>query len=262
MARPWSIALMALAAMGWTSLAHPADCPASRTLNESVRRLEADKSLLQRHEWLLLEYLSSDKSEASRALFEKEVKQSAERTRAAIAINAEVMALPAAALTSPQEGTAECEVLTRAATLNEELVSTRTKEIDAYTREQFPFLGACHQIADALVRYAAMARDPQTSSEKIRGTRIALSFALGPAMYRSRVSPDDFDVLAAASLESPELPDAPRTAYLSLRCLKHYQGQTRGLKPLKEAVSALAACNTVQWIELGTCTSSAVLRAK
>jgi len=258
----WLTGLTTLMALAWASHAHAADCAAAQALNGSVHELELRKSAVQRREWLLLEFLTSDSAKASRALYAQEISRSVERMRVATAMNAEVASLPVDALTSAQEGSAECDVLTRVKKQTDEMISARTKEIDGYTHDQFPFLEGCHQIADALVRFAGLARDPQTKPETIRAARLALSIALGPAMYRSHVSPDDFDALAGASLEAPELAEPTRTAYLSLRCLKHYQGQTRRLKTLKDAAPALAACNPGHWIELGTCASTAVLPAK
>jgi hypothetical protein len=257
----WSVPFLGVLAGLPPSQAHGAECTAARTMDEDARELALRKDELQRREWLLFEFLSHDKARASRALYEKEIAQSLDRISAAAALNAEVAALPPGAAES-EEGSAECETLTRAKQETDELIDVRTVEIDAYYDKQFPFLKGCDQIADALVIYARRARDPQATPETMRLAKVGLPIVLGPAMNSSRLSLDGFDDLADAAVEAPELADATRRAYLALSCLKSYQGQARDLKGLSDAGPALTRCDTSHWIELGTCVSAAAFPVK
>lgn len=258
----WTVPILGvLTGLAPTLRANGAECAAARAMDDDARELVVRKNELQRREWLLLEFLSHDKAKASRALYEKELAQSLDRIPKFVALNAEVAALPVDAAAS-EEGSAVCEVLTRAKRTIDELVDVRTAEIDAYYDTQFPFLKGCDQIAGALVVYARRANDPQTSPETTRLTKLGLPVMLGPAMNSSRVSLDGFDALADAALEAPELADPTRHAYLALRCLRGYQRQARNPTTLNDAGPTLARCDTSHWIELGTCVSAGAFPAK
>lgn len=234
--------------------ASAAPCPAALDMNKSLDVLERRTDLLQRREWLMLEYLASDGSKKSRKLLDKEVANSQARATVVIEHAKTLASMPAAATPLPEEGTPDCETITRAKTAIDELMALREKEVAELTEQTYPFLSACDVIATDLVNVGAKSRKEGSSSADAL-LRMSVGIVLGPHTHRARMNLDDLDRLTGELFVPTSLSPRTLTAFGALRCLRNYQ--RAAVKPLTEATPALAECPTLSWSTLGLCVAAA-----
>lgn len=232
-----------------------APCAAAEAMRDGEGALEQRKDNLQRREWLLLEYLTSDGSKKSRKQLDLEVSNSMERTQRMMAHLESLKALPADTPEIPEDGTPACETITRVKVAIDELMDTRDKELTSLTGEKYPFLKACDEIGVKLVNLATSARKPGTTEKTIGMLKMTVDIVLGPQIHQARMNTQDFaqlvDEVFAADTPSPRAV----AAYGALRCLRSYQ--RFAIKTLAEATPALAQCPATPWSELGLCLDAA-----
>ena len=234
-----------------------AECAAAQAMAAGTGELEQRKSMLQRREWLLLEYLSSDGSKKSRKLFDAEVAKSQERTTAMLAQLEPLHALPAGTPDVPEDGTPACATITQAKTAIDSFLDAREKELLDLTGQKFPFLKACDDMSVKLVSLAATARKEGASPKDATLLKLTLDLVLGPQIRQARMPPDAFGKLTNEVFAAGDLSPRALVSYAALRCLRTYQ--RADIKTLAEA-SDLAQCPTPSWIELGQCAEKATRR--
>jgi hypothetical protein len=250
MSRRFARVLLIAAVLAGAS-ASAAECPAAKAMAEGVKALEQRKDNLQRREWLLLEYLSSDGSKKSRKLFEQEVANSKQRTENMMAHLESLKALPPDTPDIPDEGTLACQTITQVKTAIDELMDTREKELLDLTGKTYPFLKACDEIGVKLVNLAASTRDPEVTPQSVAMLKTTVDIVMGPQIYQSRMDHRDFGRLVNEVFSASGLNPRTVAAYGGLRCLRGYQRAS--IKSLPDAAAKLAECPPSPWAELGHC---------
>jgi hypothetical protein len=248
-----SAVLVTFAIRGLPAVA--AECQAARTMTDGMKDLETRKELIQRQEWLLLEYLASDGSKSSRKLLTQEVEKSAQRTREMVGYLGELTALPADTPPIPEEGTPACGTMTRVHGAVMKLLDQRTAEIKKYYEKTYKFLWGCDNIAVQLVGLGDRLNSQDVKPETARMVRLTADIMMGPYIANARLQPDEFQSLANEVFAPSTLPGRTRYAYTALRCLRNYQRQE--VASLPAATPALAKCDATQWQPLGQCVAEA-----
>jgi hypothetical protein len=232
-----------------------ADCAALRAMSEEPKKLIEQKNNIQRSEWLLLEYLSSDKS--SKKTFEKEVAQSRQRAQPLVD-NMNALAPLAESQPPPQEGSPECAKFEQFKADVEMMVSDREKEVAAYYKK-YGFLYSCERIAQALLAHNKLMTSPDSTAQMKRMSYSVLDIGTGPFQMSARVSGAHMAEMAEQAEEALDLEPQQQYAYFALSCLKRYQKQDKSMKPPSEIQPQLKACPTTNWTQLGMCVSAAAL---
>jgi hypothetical protein len=231
--------------------AHAAPCVAAVAMKDGAQALDQRKDLLQRREWLYLEYLTSDGSKKSRKRLEQEVANSQVRTAGMIEQLEALKALPADTPEIPEEGTPACETVTRVKAAIDGVLDVREKELAEVTAKTFPFLKACDEIGVQLVNLAASARKPDVTERQFALFKVTMDVMLGPQIHRARMDPADFGRLVDEVFAADNLSPRKVAAYGALRCLRGHQRAR--IKSLPESTPALTQCPTASWTELGLC---------
>ena len=224
-------------------------------MRDGADAMEQRKDNLQRREWLLLEYLSSDGSKKSRKQMDAEVASSLERTQRMMAHLESLKALPDDTPDVPEDGTPACEIITRVKDAGDELLDTRDKELATLTGEKYPFLKACDEIGVKLVNLAASARKPGTTASTVSMLKMTLGMVMGPQLRQAGMNHQDFEQLVDEVFAADTLSPRAVAAYGALRCLRSYQHA--GIKTMAAATPALAQCPVTPWSELGLCLDAA-----
>jgi hypothetical protein len=235
------------------------ECAAARAMADGEKDLEARKEAIQRPEWLLLEFLVSDKSKKSQKLFAEEVEKSARRGQEMTSLFAELQALPADTPPVPEDGTPACETITRAKASIDKLLADRDAEIKKFIHGDYKFIWGCDQIGMQLTNLGTKLNQPDS---KVSAKTMALTvpIVMGPQSMAARMSPDELDRLTAEMFQPSTLPGRTRHAYGALHCLRNYQRIE--FKPLAAVSEVLAKCETSQWQALGACVNEATLTPK
>jgi hypothetical protein len=243
-----------LAVLG-SSPSYAGPCAAAEAMRDGTDALEQRKDNLQRREWLLLEYLSSDGSKKSRKQLEAEVANSLERTQRMMVQLESLKALPDDTPEVPDEGTPACETITRVKVAGDEVLDARDKELATLTGEKYPFLKACDEIGVKLVNVAAGARKPGTTASTVSMLKLTLDMVMGPQIRQAGMNHQDFGQLVDEVFAADTLSPRAVAAYGALRCLRSHQ--RAGIKTLAAATPALAQCQVTPWAELGLCLDAA-----
>lgn len=248
--RHWFAALLVvLVAPAWA-----VECPAARAMADGEQEMESRKEAIQRPEWLLMEFLASDKSKKSQKLFNEEVARSAQRVTDMTTMLTELTSLPEGTPAIPEEGTPACETFTRVRTTVLKLLEDRDAELKKYLYGDYKFIWGCDQIGVKLVSLGNSINKPD-SKVRPQVMVMAAGMALGPPMMAARMKQEEFDALAGEMFQPSTLQGRTRYAYAGLRCLRGYQGEK--IAPLAASSEALGKCDATQWATLGQCVAEA-----
>jgi hypothetical protein len=248
---PWVLAGLSLAA----GAGHAAECAAAKAMSQGSGPIELRKDELQRREWLLLEYLSSDGSKKGRKQLDIEVANSKQRSLDMMVHLESLKALPADTPDVPEDGTPACTTITTVKTAIDGLLDTREKELLDLTGKKYPFLKACDEIGVKLVNLATNSRKPDVTPKSVAMLKITVDIVMGPQIYQSRMDHADFAKLVDEVFAADTLNPRAVAAYGALRCLRGYQRVP--IKALPEVTPTLAQCPTSPWTELGLCLDQA-----
>lgn len=245
-----------LALTACCSHALAADCAALKAMSEEPKELMEKKESIQRNEWLLLEYLSSEKS--GRKTFEKEVAQSQQRVNELME-KMKALAPLAESQPPPQEGTPECKKFEQFKADTENMVSNREKEIAAY-HKKYGFLYSCGELSRYLLAHNKAATAADATSQSKRMSAMVLDIGTGPFQMSARVTGAHMDEMTKQAEAPLDLTSGQRYSYFALSCLKRYQKQESLLKPPSEIQPQLKACSGTNWMQIGMCVSAASLK--
>jgi|SRR5215831_12427700 len=229
-----------------------AECAAARAMADGQQKIEQRKEAIQRPEWLLMEFLVSDGTEASRKMFADEIQRSTERTQSMSKLVQDMKDLPDDTPDIPDAGTPACEVITRVHTAVDQLLATREAEIRKYLDGDYPFIRGCDQIGTQLMTLGANKPGSKTT---LKGATRAANAALTSQLGAVKMSVADFNSLVGDMLAPSTLPGRTRYAYAAMRCLRNYQGVK--ILSLGGSSAALARCDTTTWEALGRCIATA-----
>jgi len=245
---------MFLASMLFATQAIAAECAALKIMSEQPKDLVAKKDNIQRSEWLLLEYLSSERS--GKRAFDAEVARSKERAQKLVE-NMNELALLAAG--QVEQGSAECAKFEQFKSDVEKMVSDREKEIIGY-HQKFGFLYSCERISQSLLAHNKIMTSPDVSPQSKRLGPMTLDIGTGPFQMSARVTGAHMQEMTKQAEAPLDLEPQQRYAYFAFSCLKRYQKQEKYLKPPEEIQAQLKACPTTNWAELGMCVSKAAIK--
>lgn len=213
-------------------------------------QLEKTRDELQRREWLLLEFLSSDRK--TRKVYDEEIARSMERVSTVAGWTAELAQTPAVV----EDGTPDCERITRVKGDMDAMMKARVAEVDTYYLKTFRQLWGCEGIATSMTNVHASLRKPDVTEGTRRAMMLALDFMTGPNQMAASVTGPAFQTMVGHVEMAPNLTPRQRYAYFGYSCLKRSQRQTKGLQSPDRIEAGLALCDDRHWMTLGPCVSA------
>ncbi|HTE41709.1 MAG TPA: hypothetical protein VK629_12830, partial [Steroidobacteraceae bacterium] len=232
------------------------ECLALKAMSQEPKELLVKRDNIQRSEWLLLEFLSTDK--ASKKVFDSEIALSAERSKQMTQRMAALAPLASGGQAPPEQGSADCAKFEKFKSDIEKMVIDREKEIAAY-HKKYGFLYSCEQISQSLYSHYKVMTSPDTSPQAKKYGAIALDAASSPFQMNAKVSGAPMQEMTKQAEAPLDISSQQRYAYFALSCLKRYQKQEKELKPPAEIQSQLKACPTTNWTQTGMCVSAAAM---